>query len=338
MKNLIAFVLLLSFLGCKKGNHSKKEIVTETKDTVIKEEVISLVNPLPTWHVDERCFLNGPVGSFDALAVKDPSIVYYEGKYHLFYTGRDKGTNGSWRMGYAKASSIKGLKTAERTYMGSVDAGSYFCAPQVFRFDGKDSWFLIFQSGKGATFSVSNDVADPASWTLGKAMGFSDGIDFWCIADNKNVYVFYSAQDGSHNIKSRQTSITDFPYSWSEAKVAVDDTFEAPHVYKNKADGNYYMMVEDLKDNRYFELWVSASLAGKWKKVSEKWASYHNLVDNADHWTDQVSHGEVVRSSNNQLMEVDNIDHCDVLIQGVKNGNYGDYGNIPYQLGLMRNY
>ena len=53
---------------------------------------------------------------------------------------------------------------------------------------------------------------------------------------------------------------------------------------------------------------------------------------------DQVSHGEIIRSGTNERLEIDNIDRCQVLIQGVLNGSYGDYANIPYDLGLMRNY
>lgn len=37
-------------------------------------------------------------------------------------------------------------------------------------------------------------------------------------------------------------------------------------------------------------------------------------------------------------MQIDNIDHCQLLIQGVLKGNYGDYGNTSYDLGIIRNY
>jgi hypothetical protein len=72
--------------------------------------------------------------------------------------------------------------------------------------------------------------------------------------------------------------------------------------------------------------------------VAEKWASRDRLNFLAEVWTDQVSHVEAIRSGNNDRMEIDNIDRCQLLIQGVPNGNYGDYGNIPYDLGIIRNY
>lgn len=325
----ITIILLLSFTSC-----SKNKVQNNTPETTNNAKEEAIANP--TWYAEARCFLDGASGAFDDLAVKDPSIVYSGGRYHLFYTGRDKGTGGSWRMGYANATSIAGLKTAGRTYMNALNAGSYFCAPQVFWFPVKGKWFLIYQSGLGASFATSTDVGNPALWTANRAMGFTDGIDFWCIADNSYVYCFYSAQDGSRTIKRRRTTIANFPYNWEAPTVVATSTFEAPHVYRSKSDGKYYMIVEDI--NRYQELWTASTLGGSWTKVSEQWASISNLRFLAENWTGQVSHVEAIRSGVDDKMEIDNIDRCQLLIQGVPNGSYGDYANIPYDLGIIRNY
>jgi len=286
------------------------------------------------WRVDARCFLDGPSGSFDDIAVKDPSIVYSGGKWHLFYTGRD---SSMWRMGYASATTISGLNSATRTFMSSLNGGGYFCAPQVFWFETKGEWYLIYQSGLGATFSTNTDINNPSGWTAGSSMFSESGtLDFWCISDGNNVYCFYSPQDGSRTIKRRSTTVANFPYNWSSATVAATDTFEASHVYKNNADDNYYMMVEDIA--RHQELWTASSLGGTWTKVEEQWAHRDQLVYNADHWTDQVSHGEIIRAGTDERMEISDIDHCEILFQGVVDGDYGDYGNIPYDLGIIRNY
>ncbi len=301
-----------------------------------KNERHKKVNVTPLWRVDARCFYDGAAGTFDDLAVKDPSIVFDGGKWHLFYTGRDKCSGGLWRMGYATAYNIQNLQYQPHFYMSSLNGGGYFCAPQVFYFSVKNKWYLIYQSGLGATYSTNTAVQNYWSWTAGQPMGFNDGIDFWVISDGTYVYCFYSAQDGTRTIKRRRTTVQNFPTGWSSPTVVATETFEAPHVYKNKADGKYYMMVEDLY--RYFELWTAANLGGTWTKLAEKWASRENLQFLADRWTDQVSHGEIIRSGTNEFMEIDNIDRCQILIQGVVNGNYGDYGCIPYDLGLIRNY
>ncbi|BAV06736.1 Glycosyl hydrolase family 62 [Filimonas lacunae] len=330
-KCMIAAIMYSLFAGCV-----KKDAATLLPAYQLAAVSTASVVASPVWKAEARCFLDGPSGAFDDIAVKDPSIVYSGGKYHLFYTGRNVGTNGLWRMGYTSATTISGLNSATRTYMSALNAGSYFCAPQVFWFPVKGKWFLIYQSGLGASFSTNTDVANPGLWTANRAMGFTDGIDFWCIADDSYVYCFYSAQDGSHTIKRRRTTIANFPYSWEAPTVAATATFEAPHVYKNKADGKFYMVVEDI--NRYQELWTASTLGGTWTKVAEKWAAKDNLTFLAEQWTDQVSHVEVLRASNNERMEVDNMDRCQMIIQGVKNGSYPDYGSIPYDLGIIRNY
>jgi hypothetical protein len=329
--NFFGFFLFISmaFMAC-----SKEEVEQSPSTTSHALKAIAS----PAWKADARCFLDGSSGLFDDLAVKDPSIVYSDGRWHLFYTGRDKGTGGLWRMGYASATSIAGLKTATpRTLLTAVNGGGYFCAPEAFYFHSKGKWFLIYQSGLGATYSTNTSASSTGTWTAGKAMGITDGIDFWCISDGTNVYCFYSAQDGSSTIKRRSTSVANFPTGWSSPTVVATNTFEAPHVYKSMSDGKYYMMVEDMA--RYQELWTASSLGGTWTKVSEKWAAKSNLTETAEHWTDQVSHGEIIRNEGcGERMEIANIDRCQILIQGVVNGSYGDYANIPYDLGLIRNY
>jgi hypothetical protein len=49
-------------------------------------------------------------------------------------------------MLYTSASTISGLKNAARTYMSSIGE-NYFCAPQVFYFEPKKLWFLVYQDG-----------------------------------------------------------------------------------------------------------------------------------------------------------------------------------------------
>jgi len=289
----------------------------------------------PSWYSDGRCFLKGASGTFDGVAVKDPSIVYSGGKWHMFYTGKDAS---SWRMGYASATTIAGLKTATHTYMSTLNAGSYFCAPQVFNFHSKGKWFLIYQNN-GGCYSTNSDINNPSGWTAVKQMFSEGGVDYWCISDGTNVYCFWGPNDGSGVIKRKSTTVANFPGGWGSTSTVCSSTFEAPHVYKNKADGKYYMMVEDI--SRHFELWTATALGGTWTKINENWAIASRLTQNNEHWTDQVSHGEIIRSEGTgEMMEVDNIDHCQILIQGVTSAKSSgvSYGLIPYELGLIRNY
>lgn len=322
----VAFILSISIsalTGCTKKEESN---LAASGDPILK------ALPTPNWKAEARCFLDGPSGSFDDIAVKDPSIVYSGGSYHLYYTGRTS----IWSLGYARASTIAGLKTATHTRLTNIGTGGGLAAPQIFWFPVKGKWFLIYQNGRTASFSTNTDVGNPAGWTPVRSMGFSDGIDFWCVSDGSYVYCFYSAADGTRTVKRRRTTIANFPYNWEAPTVVATNAFEGVHTYKNKADGKYYMIVEDI--NRHQELWTSSTLGGTWTQVSEKWASRDRLTFLAEVWTDEVSHIEVLRSGTDEKMEIDNIDRCQMLIQGVLKGSYPDYGSIPYDIGLIRNY
>jgi hypothetical protein len=233
-------------------------------------------------------------------------------------------------MGYATATSIAGLRTATHYNISNHVHG---CAPNVFFFEPQGVWYLIHYT----SFSTNTDINDPNGWTDSQSMGITDGsIDHSIISDGNNVYVFSAPDDG--RILRRSTTVADFPYNWSAATVVATDTFEGPQVYKNIADGKFYMIIESLGGgiSRYFELWTADSPGGTWTKVEEQWAHKDQLVYFADHWTDQVSHGEIIRAGTNEKMEISDIDRCQFLIQGVVDGSYGDYGAIPYDLGVIR--
>jgi len=53
-------------------------------------------------------------------------------------------------------------------------------------------------------------------------------------------------------------------------------------------------------------------------------------------WSGQVSHGEMIREENDERMILDP-DNLMFLYQGIANAdNRGDYGRLPYKLGLLR--
>ncbi|WP_459480803.1 non-reducing end alpha-L-arabinofuranosidase family hydrolase [Clostridium saccharoperbutylacetonicum] len=309
-----------------------------TMTTMTSIAANAAANPNPTWQVGSVCFYNGPTNAWDAVSVKDPSIVYANGKYHLFYTGYDK--TGKFQMGYASASTINGLSSAQhkKLNLNGNGTGSYG-APQVFYMESKQMWYLIYQGSLGACYATTTNIDDPNSWSGPKSLGASGnmGWDYWVICDDKYAYLFNTPSDGSHNIYCRKTSLANFPNGWGPATVAVKDTFEGACVYKSKADNNYYMLVEDMKDNRYYELHQASSLSGPWTKVSEKWASSHNLSYTSNKWTNRVSHGEILRSGINQKLEINDINKVDFLIQGSTDGNVA-YEKIKWNLGIIKNY
>jgi hypothetical protein len=291
------------------------------------------------WNVDAPCFIKSCIpDAFDEIAVKDPTIVYWNGNYHMFYTGVTN--TGSWQMGYASAATIPELKNTPHIFMSNLREG-YFCAPQVFYFEPHSKWYLIYQDGRyGAAYATSTDIADPGSWKGPYLLEFpgGGGYDYFVICDDAYAYLFNTPQDNSRSIVVRKTLLENFPAGWDKPFVAVTDTFEGVCVYKCLSDNKYYLLVEDLKDNRYYELHMAVNPAGPWEKVAEKWISRHNLSFNSDKWTDNVSHGEIIRTGVNQKMEISDINRVDFLFQGVLGLNHGQYWQIPWDIGVMHNY
>lgn len=300
--------------------------------------ILAAPNPNPTWFVDAPILFRAGAEPFDHYAVKDPTIVFSGGRYHMFYTGAN--ASGGWQMLYSSAATLEGFRTAAHVYLSRIGE-SYFAAPEVFFFEPRGLWYLIYQDGTfGAAYSTTTNIADPNSWSGPRSLGVSGnlGWDYYVICDDSTCYMYNSPSDGSRRIYVRRTSIASFPTGWSAPSVAATDTFEGVNVYRARADGQYYMVAEDYLDNRYYELWRSAGAGGPWTLVSEKWAWHGNLVYNAAPWTTSVSHGDILRAGVNQRLEIDDINRVDFLIQGTTQLSCCPYQQIPWDLGVIRNY
>lgn len=295
-------------------------------------------NPNPTWNVDDPILFRTKAEPFDHFAVKDPTIVFTNGRYHMFYTGAN--ASGGWQMLYSTATTLEGFRTAPHVFLTRISE-SYFAAPEVFFFEPQGLWYLIYQDGTfGAAYATTNNIADPNSWSGPHSLGISGnlGWDYYVICDTASCYMYNSPDDGSRRIFLRRTSLSSFPTGWSAPTISLTDTFEGVNVYRSIADGQYYLVVEDLLDNRYYELWTSTSAGGPWTRVSEKWAWRGNLTFNGSAWTNNVSHGDILRAGINQRLEISDINHVDFLIQGTTQLSCCPYQQIPWDLGIIRNY
>jgi hypothetical protein len=302
------------------------------------DPAVAAPNPNPTWFVDPPILFRARAEPFDHQAVKDPTIVFSGGRYHMFYTGAN--ASGGWQTLYSSATTLEGFRTAPHIYLSAIGE-SYFAAPEVFFFEPHGLWYLIYQDGTfGAAYATTTNIGDPNSWSGPRSLGISGnlGWDYYVICDSSSCYMYNTPSDGSRRIYLRRTSVGNFPTGWSAPTVALTDTFEGVNVYRAIADGQYYLVVEDLLDNRYYELWSSSSAGGPWAKVAEKWAWRGNLVYNGAAWTNNVSHGEFIRAGVNQRLEINDINRVDFLIQGTTQLSCCPYQQIPWDLGMIRNY
>ncbi len=296
---------------------------------------------------------SGPLLAGDASApdpqvsIKDPSIVHWEGRWHLFATRRTK--SGSVGIEYLSFADWAEAAQAPRTVLALHD--QYYSAPQVFYFTPHRKWYLIYQLADrnrlpqfGPFYSTTDNLADPRSWSkpaplVANAPEKPKWLDFWVICDDQKAHLFYTSLDG--HMWRREAPKADFPGGWSEQQLALQaDIFEASHTYRLRGLDRYLTIVEAQGDAwRYYKAYLAEALEGPWNSLADSWARpFAGLtnVDQEEPWTANISHGELIRAGVDEYMEVDPA-NLQFLFQGASDAEYrgNQYGQIPWRLGLL---
>ncbi|GAO19692.1 uncharacterized protein UV8b_03436 [Ustilaginoidea virens] len=284
-------------------------------------------------------------------AIKDPSIVYYQGRYHVFASAP---TSSNFNLVYLSFTDFASAKNAKFHYLERTRIGrGYRAAPEVLYHRPHKLWYLVYQSA-GPTFSTNADIGDPSGWSAPRSFyagtpatvrsnkGNGSWLDFWVICDGEYCYLF-SCDDNGH-LYCAKTSISDFPSGMSEPVIVLRDEkmalFEACNVYN--VGGSYLLIVEAVgrDGNRYFRSWTAETLSSPWKRLADTEANPFARHSNVQYptkppWSLSVSHGEVVRS---RVDETLSIDPCGMqyLYQGLPHSkDFGNYNTLPWQLGLL---
>ncbi len=273
-------------------------------------------------------------------SIKDPTIVKFNNQYHVFASIVDKTRNGYGGV-YMNFSDWAQANSAQQVDMSTTPAGGAV-APQVFYFEPQKKWYLIYQWG--AKYSTNSDISNPSGWSSPKPLlssGLNNGIDYWVICDDNNCYLFFSGDDG--NLYRSKVSIGNFP-NFSGYEIVMRDSvvgrlFEASNVYKVDGTNKYLLLVEAYAP-RYFRSWTSTSLDGPWTPLadtqSNPFAGAANVTFSGSKWTNDISHGEMIRSGYNEKMTI-NACNMEYLYQGVDpNSGVSDYNRLPWKLGLIK--
>ena len=152
-------------------------------------------------------------------AIKDPSVVYHNGRWHVFCTIRSK--KRTHAIEYLSFADWKDADKAPRHVLTGISEG-YFCAPQVFWFAPRKKWYMLYQASDksrepayGPALSTTTDIADPASWSkpdwleARKPEDAKAWLDFWIICDDAHAYLFFTSLDGK--MWRMATKLADFP-------------------------------------------------------------------------------------------------------------------------------
>lgn len=137
--------------------------------------------------------------------IKDPSIVYYDGKYHVFAsTAQQSGYN----LVYFSFTDFSQANNAQFYYLDQTPIGTgYRAAPQVFYFAPQGLWYLVYQNGNAA-YSTNSDISNPSGWSsprtfyssqpqiITQNIGNGYWVDMWVICDSSTCYLFSSDDNG----------------------------------------------------------------------------------------------------------------------------------------------
>lgn len=291
--------------------------------------------------------------SHSIVSVKDPSVVYHGGRYHVFVSVVN--TNQSYNLAYLSFTDWSQAASAPLHYLDTTAVGKgYKAAPQVFYFAPQQKWYLIYQVGDNVAYSTTADIGSPSTWTAPKKfytqtpqivldnMGDGQWLDFWNVCDSTTCHMYSSDDNG--NLYRAQTSVANFPNGFGAPVIAMHDDnhhwlFEASNVYKVAGTGEYLLLVEAIaREGRMFRSWTAPSAAGPWTPLADTkenpFARVNNVDFNGTVWTQDFSHGELIRSGIDQTLT---ISPCDLrfLYQGKDPDASGPYNLLPWRLGLL---
>ena len=79
VKNILKFSMYaLAFYSCTPSADQCDTSIDQSESVFFYDK----------WTVSDPILEKGPRGAFDEISVKDPTIVFYNNKYHLFYTSK----------------------------------------------------------------------------------------------------------------------------------------------------------------------------------------------------------------------------------------------------------
>jgi len=272
-----------------------------------------------------------------AKSLKDFSVTKYNGNYLVYATT----ANGEWNGFVSTFGSFDEWANAEQSYIPGL------VAPTIFYFTPKDTWVLAYQWG--FKYSTSKTPDDPSSWSPTQSLLTGDPtggrgtgpIDQTVICDDSNCYLFFC--DDAGGVYRGSMPIGQFPGAFSNVTRIMDQPtsviFEGVQVYSIKGSSGYLMIIEN-NGTRFFRAWTADTLDGEWTPLEgasseqQPFAGRNNVSWPDGQWTNDISHGDIVRENPSEKMEIDPC-NLQMVYQGRDPNQNPAYIDLPYRPGLL---